>query len=72
MLAVIHIRSGDIVYGKHRFNGRFARSKTISVPIAIRFLKELKQKGYEVICFGAKQEELEYLAKNLIYLRPII
>ncbi|RZJ95819.1 MAG: hypothetical protein EON88_09450 [Brevundimonas sp.] len=47
----LHLRAGDIIYGKHRFGARFTR-KVISLPIARQLIERLKEQGRSVVLFS--------------------
>lgn len=49
-MAAVHIRAGDIVYGKHRLGARYTR-KVICLPVARRLVETLRAKGRTVVLF---------------------
>lgn len=59
----IHLRAGDIIYGKHRFGDRYT-NKVISYPQADFIISELKKVNIEVILFGQNQKVCRYLANK--------
>lgn len=46
----VHLRAGDIVYGRHRFGGRFTR-KVVCLPVARRLVQTLTTEGRTVVLF---------------------
>ena len=65
----IHLRSGDIIYGRYRHVDRYS-SKVISYAQADYLLSVLKKAGSEVVLFGQDVNVCRELAKkhNAIYL----
>lgn len=59
--AALHIRSGDIVYGEYRKQGRRFRKKAVSIPLAQMALKKLLTENYSVVVFGEDTGSLETL-----------
>ena len=47
----LHLRAGDIVYGRYRFNERYT-SKVVPYPIALRFVEAQRAGGRDVVIFG--------------------
>ncbi len=50
-IVAIHLRMGDIVYGKYRFMSRFY-SKLIPIYVIYKLIEKIKSDGYEIIIFG--------------------
>ena len=46
----IHLRAGDIIYGRYRFDGRYTR-KVIALPVARRLVEQLVGEGQSVVLF---------------------
>jgi hypothetical protein len=61
--AVIHLRSGDIVFGAWRFFGNFYR-KIIPFSVADALIKKLQNDGHRVIIFGQDAQLVEYLSRH--------
>lgn len=59
----LHLRSGDIVFGKFRKQPRYSY-KGITVPIAKKLIKNLREKDVDVYLFGQDSEQLEYLSQS--------
>jgi hypothetical protein len=59
-VTALHLRAGDIVYGRHRFANRFI-SKVCPYPIAIRIIEDIAEKGGKVLIFGQDPELIAYL-----------
>ena len=64
----IHLRSGDIIYGRYRFSDRYT-NKVISYATADFVLTELAKVNKKVVIFGQTNSVCSYLAKkfNAIY-----
>lgn len=56
----IHLRAGDIIYGKFRFVDRFA-GKVTPYGLAEELVSSEKSKGSDIIIFGQDKELCEYL-----------
>lgn len=56
----LHLRAGDIIFGRFRFNARYL-NKVVPYPIAVEFIKRQKELGKSVILFGQD----EALCRNL-------
>lgn len=59
--ASIHLRSGDIVYGRYRHNDRYT-NKVISYAQADFMISALKKRDTKVVLFGQNSEVCRYLA----------
>lgn len=57
----IHIRGGDIVYGKYRLFERFQR-KAMPLPLALELAKRFKEDGKEAVIFAQDES-----SKNAFY-----
>ncbi|TDL81562.1 hypothetical protein E2L08_05435 [Palleronia sediminis] len=57
----IHLRAGDIVYGKYRFSNDF-RVKVISYPIAVEIIKTSHARNEKPVLFGQDRELIRWLA----------
>lgn len=51
----LHLRAGDIIYGRYRFNARFT-SKVLPYPLCISFIESEKSKGHQPVLFGQDRE----------------
>ncbi len=47
----LHLRAGDIVYGRYRFNRRYT-NKVVPYPLCLAFLTEERAAGRDVLLFG--------------------
>lgn len=67
-VVAVHLRAGDIVYGKHRYSNRYY-SKINPIYILDRMLLKLREEGKEVIVFGQNHNFCNYISKkyNLIF-----
>ncbi|MEP1551261.1 hypothetical protein, partial [Paraglaciecola sp.] len=52
--SALHLRSGDIVYGPHRYSGQFT-DKAVAFPLGYLVNKQEVNDGLEVIVFGEEQ-----------------
>lgn len=59
--AVLHIRSGDIVFGPYRMHGRRFVNRAVSLPLAKLAVERLQQLNYDVMVFGEDIQSMEYL-----------
>ncbi len=59
----LHLRSGDIVFGEHRFRGRFG-AKVVTYPVAKRLIMDLMAEGKTPVIFGQDQVTCRYLAER--------
>lgn len=64
----IHLRSGDIVYGRYRFDDRYT-NKVISYAQADFMINECKRNGLNVVIFGQADKVCRKLADkyNVLY-----
>lgn len=53
--ASIHLRSGDVIYGKYRFMHRW-HEKVVPYQLAIKFLENERLKGASTVLFGQDAE----------------
>jgi tetratricopeptide (TPR) repeat protein len=60
--AAIHIRGGDIIYGRYRLSQRY-QAKAISFPLAIALIHKLKQHGFTPVIF-LQDKAIEDLLKH--------
>jgi hypothetical protein len=51
----LHMRAGDIVYGRYRFNTRYV-DKVVPYPLSIAFIETQKALGNQVILFGQDED----------------
>jgi len=56
----IHFRCGDVIYGKARFWGRFARDKSLCLPVARHLLMQTDPDRGKIL-FGGSQKDLNLL-----------
>lgn len=66
----LHLRSGDIIYGRYRYDDRYT-NKVISYVQADFMIKELQQSDTTVVIFGQNSEVCRYLANkhsNALYM----
>lgn len=59
--AAVHIRSGDIVYGNYRLQGRRFLGKAVPIPLARMAIERSLDDGKSVILFGEDAQALAYL-----------
>jgi hypothetical protein len=51
----LHMRAGDIVYGRYRFNSRYM-NKVVPFPLSVAFIESERKRGNNVIIFGQDHE----------------
>ncbi|MEX5727652.1 hypothetical protein Ga0609869_001005 [Rhodovulum iodosum] len=51
----MHLRAGDIIFGRYRYNARYL-NKVVPYPIALRFVQKQNEFGRKVALFGQDQE----------------
>lgn len=51
----LHMRAGDIIYGRYRFNNRYA-NKVVPYPLSVAFIESERTRGNNVILFGQDYE----------------
>ena len=56
----IHLRAGDLVYGRYRFSTRFD-SKLVPLPLAIRLIDDFNARGVRPLIFGQDPALLDWL-----------
>jgi hypothetical protein len=59
----IHLRAGDVVFGRWRKSGCFSE-KVISLPIAKELIRLQKEQGRQVVLFGQDRQAIDCLAKS--------
>jgi hypothetical protein len=59
----IHLRAGDIVYGKYRFMNRFI-DKAMPYTLAFELIEKFKNEGNDILLFGQDNEFCNYLVKK--------
>jgi hypothetical protein len=59
----LHLRAGDIVYGRYRYNARYL-NKVVPYPLAIRFVETQHAAGRKVVLFGQDAEMCRWLARE--------
>lgn len=59
----LHLRAGDIVFGEHRFRGRFG-AKVVTYPVAKRLIVDLIAEGKTPVIFGQDLVTCRYLAER--------
>ena len=59
-ISAIHFRCGDVIFGKARCRGRFARSKSLSLPVARHLLDHIDPDSGKIL-FGASKKDLNLL-----------
>jgi hypothetical protein len=59
----IHMRAGDIVYGRHRYSDRFL-DKVVVYPLVEEIISELIENGNKVIVFGQDKESIACLQER--------
>lgn len=47
----LHLRAGDIVYGRYRFNRRYT-NKVVPYPLCLEFIQAEREAGRDVLLFG--------------------
>lgn len=57
----IHLRAGDIIYGRYRFNGRYS-NKVVPYPLCEAFVKAERLAGRDVLIFGQDTNYCRQLA----------
>lgn len=57
----LHLRAGDIIYGRYRFNGRYS-NKVVPFPLCAAFIEEERALGREVLLFGQDANYCRQLA----------
>lgn len=57
----IHLRAGDIIYGRYRFNGRYS-NKVVPYPLCEAFVQAERSEGREVLLFGQDTDYCRQLA----------
>ena len=66
--AAIHLRAGDIVYGRYRFSDAYTR-KVISLPVGMKLITELAARNDQVVVFNQDRDVdglLRDLAPNVV------
>lgn len=59
----VHLRAGDIVFGEHRFRGRFG-AKVVTYPVAKHLIRQLIMEGDTPVIFGQDLVTCRYLAER--------
>jgi hypothetical protein len=58
----IHLRAGDIIYGKYRFNARYG-NKVVPYPICLQFIKEQQHQSNQIVLFGQDEDLCRQISK---------
>ena len=59
----IHLRAGDIIFGKYRMTDRY-NGKVVSVPVAEELIRSTIGAGSSVIVFGQDEKVIGYLQRR--------
>lgn len=57
----LHMRAGDIIFGRYRFNSRYV-NKVVPYPLAVELIERETEKGNEVVLFGQDRQLSESLS----------
>ncbi|HCE1506883.1 TPA: hypothetical protein NJ338_002901 [Vibrio parahaemolyticus] len=61
----VHLRSGDVVYGEHRYHSAYCRSKSITFSAALTICEKYSDNFDNIIIFGATSRELDLISTHV-------
>lgn len=59
----LHLRAGDIVYGRYRYNSRYL-GKVVPYPLALRFIEMQNATGNRIVLFGQDADMCRWMAQE--------
>lgn len=59
----LHLRAGDIIFGRYRYNSRYL-NKVVPYPLALDFVRAENARGRKVVLFGQDEEMCRALAQT--------
>lgn len=59
----IHLRAGDIIFGRYRFIDRY-HGKVLNVPLAEELIRHLRDIGHQIILFGQDNDLIQFLEEK--------